>query len=79
MWMHLDNVSVKIPRRLLKKSPILMNALSVPHPSVARKVTVAAPREWMQSWAICFCNDDWSLSALDINELVKCLMVCLLL
>jgi hypothetical protein len=79
MWMHLDNVSVKVPPQLLEKSPILLNALSVAHPSVARKVTVAAPKEWMQSWAVCYCNQEESLSGVDINDLVKCLLVCLLL
>jgi hypothetical protein len=79
MWMHLDNVSVKIPPQLLEKSPILMNALSVAHPSVARKVTVAAPREWLQSWVACYCNEEESLSSVDIKDLIKCLLVCLLL
>jgi hypothetical protein len=77
MWMHLDPVSVKIPSQLLEKSPILMNALSVAHPSVARKVTVAAPREWLQSWAVCYCNEEESLTDVDIKDLVKCLLVCL--
>jgi hypothetical protein len=79
MWMHLDNVSVKIPPQLLEKSPVLMNALSVAHPSVARKVTVAALREWMQSWVVCYCNEKRSLSGVDIKDLVNCLLVCLLL
>jgi hypothetical protein len=77
MWIHLDNVSVKIPSHLLEKSPILMNALSVAHPSVARKVTVAVPREWLQSWAVCYCNEEEILNDVDIEDLVKCLLVCL--
>jgi hypothetical protein len=79
MWMHLDNVSVEIRPQLLEKSPILMNALSAAHPSLARKVTVAAPREWLQSWAACYCNEEQSLSNVDVKDLVKCLLVCPLL
>jgi hypothetical protein len=79
MWMHLDNMSVKIPPKLLEKSPILLNALSVAHPSVAREVTLAAPKEWMQAWAVCLCNEEERMNDVDIEDLVKCLLVCLFL
>jgi hypothetical protein len=78
MWMHLENVSVKIPQEFVNKSQILTNALSVAHPSVARKVTVAAPREWLEAWAICYCNKEVRLSCEDINDLANCLLVCFL-
>jgi hypothetical protein len=78
MWMHLDNVSVEIPPELVKMSQILTNALSVAHPSFARKVTVAAPREWLQAWAVCYCNKELSLNCEDIKDLVNCLLVCFL-
>jgi hypothetical protein len=79
MWMHLDNGSLKIPSRLLSKSQILMDALSVAHPSVTRKVTVAAPKKWLQAWVVCYCNEKESLSCDNIKDLVHCLLVCFLL
>jgi hypothetical protein len=78
MWMHLDNVSVKIPPELVENSQILTNALSAAHPSFARKVTVAAPKEWLQAWAVCYCNKEVSLGCEDIKDLVNCLLVCFL-
>jgi hypothetical protein len=78
MWMHLDNASVKIPSQLLNKSQVLMAALSVADPSARRKVTVAAPREWLQAWVGCYCNEQGSLECENINDLVNCLLVCFL-
>jgi hypothetical protein len=75
MWMHLDNGSLKIPPKLLIKSKILVDALSVSHPSVTRKVTVAAPKEWLQAWVVCYGNDEESLSCDNIKNLVHCLLV----
>jgi hypothetical protein len=74
--MHLDNVSVKIPPELVENSQILTNALSAAHPSFARNVSVAAPREWLQAWAVCYCNEEVSLGCEDISDLVNCLLVC---
>jgi hypothetical protein len=86
VWMHLDNMSVQIPQEFVNKSQILTNAMSVAHPSFARKteeqrteVTVAAPREWLQAWAVCYCNKEVSLRREDIKNLVNCLLVCFLL
>jgi hypothetical protein len=76
MWMHLDNASVQIPPQLIDKSRILMDALSVADPSCIRKVTLAAPREWLQEWVRCYCNDEESLVDKKTNSLVSCLLVC---
>jgi hypothetical protein len=78
MWMHLDNASVKVPPILVKKSQILMDALSVTNPSITRKVTLPAPKEWLQAWAACYCNEEEALSCEDIKDLVNCLLVCFL-
>jgi hypothetical protein len=78
MWMHLDNASVKIPPKLVNKSQILMDGLSVTSPSIAGKVTLPAPKEWLQAWAACYCNGEEILSCEDIKDLVNCLFVCFL-
>jgi hypothetical protein len=78
MWMHLDDAAVKIPQQLLKKSQVLMNAVSASHPSAARKVTLAAPKEWLQASLGCFCLEDDSLSDKDIQCLFSCLLVSVL-
>jgi hypothetical protein len=75
MLIHLDNVSVKIPPQLIEKSEVLRNALSVAEPSVTRKVTLAAPKEWLQAWVACYCNEEEGLSGNDISDLVRCLLV----
>jgi hypothetical protein len=51
MWMHLDSGSLKIPPHLLNKSQILTDALAAARSAedVTRKVTVAAPKEWLQA------------------------------
>jgi hypothetical protein len=77
--MHLDNGSLKIPPLLLSKSQILMDALSVAPPFVTREVSVAAPKEWLQAWVGCYCNEEKSLSCDNIKDLVNCLLVCFLL
>jgi hypothetical protein len=79
LWMHIDNASVKIPAQLLEKSEVLTDALSVACPSVTRKVTLAAPEEWLQAWVSCYCNEEVSLGIKDITDLVNCLLVCFLL
>jgi hypothetical protein len=76
MWMHLDDVTVKIPPQMLSMSQVLTNAMSVASPSEARKVTLAAPKEWLQSWIGCFCTEKESLSNKDNQTLVHCLLVC---
>jgi hypothetical protein len=78
MLIHLDNVSVKIPPQLLEKSELLTDALSVAEPSVTRKVTLAAPEEWLQAWVACYCNEEEGLSGKDIMDLVHCILVCFL-
>jgi hypothetical protein len=79
IWIQLDNVSVKIPQQLLNKSKVLMDALSVAEPSVTQTVTLAAPKEWLQAWVLCYCNEEETLSDIDINDLINCLLVCILL
>jgi hypothetical protein len=78
MWIQLDNESVKIPQQLLNKSKILMEALCVAEPSVTRSVTLAAPKEWLQAWVLCYCNEEESLRSKDINKLISCMLVCFL-
>jgi hypothetical protein len=78
MWMHLDNASVRIPPQILNNSQVLMDALSVADPSCTRKVTLAAPKKWLQAWVMCYCNDEESLQDKDINNLINCLLVCFL-
>jgi hypothetical protein len=75
MWMHLDDATVKVPQQLLNMSQVLINAVSASHPSAARKVTLAAPKEWLQAWVGCFCHEEDSLSDKDIQCLVSCLLV----
>jgi hypothetical protein len=75
MWMHLDDATVKIPQQLLNQSQVLVNAMSAAQPSGARKVTLAAPKEWLQAWAGCFCNNEERLADQDIQVLVSCLLV----
>jgi hypothetical protein len=79
MWMHLDSGVVNIPSPLLNNSKLLVNALSVADPSVARKVTVAAPKAWLQAWVACYCNGEQNLGRHDIKDLVNCLLVCTVL
>jgi hypothetical protein len=78
LWMHLDYGSLKIPSKLLKKSQILMDALSAAHFSATRKVTVAAPGAWLHAWLICYGDED-SLSCDNLKYLVNCLLVCFFL
>jgi hypothetical protein len=73
---HLDSESMEIPPQVLSKSQVLMDTLSVADPSVRRKVTLAAPEEWLQAWAACYCNKDESLGSKDVKDLVHCLLVC---
>jgi hypothetical protein len=75
MWIHLDNVSVKIPPHLLEKSEVLTDALSVAEPSLTRSVTLSAPNDWLQAWVACYCNEEEGLSGKDISDLVHCLLV----
>jgi hypothetical protein len=78
MWIHLDNASVEIPRKLVNESQILQDALSVTSSSVKRKVTLPVPKEWLQAWAVCYCSEEDSLNAKDTKDLVHCLLVCFL-
>jgi hypothetical protein len=77
--MHLDNGSQKIPSQMLSKSQMLMEALSVAHSAVTREVTVPAPKEWLQAWVGCYCNEEANLSGHSIKDLVNCLLVRFLL
>jgi hypothetical protein len=53
-----------------------MDALSMADPSVRRKVALSAPQEWLQAWVACYCHEDGNLGNKDIQELLKCLLVC---
>jgi hypothetical protein len=78
--MHLDNASVNIPSQLLEKSPIFVNALSVPQSSVTRTVSLPAPTKWLEAWVLCYCDEEEKdLSSQDIEVLVNCLLVLFLL
>jgi hypothetical protein len=79
MWMHLDHGGLKIPSQLLCKSQILRDVLSVAFPAVTRKVTVPAPKEWLQAWVVCYGNEEERLSCDNVKDLVHCLLVCFLL
>jgi hypothetical protein len=79
MLIHLDNGSVEIPSKLVNSSKVLMDALSVSNPSDKRKVTLAVPKEWLQAWAACYCNEEESLRSQNIEDLIHCLLVCLLI
>jgi hypothetical protein len=78
MWMQLDNASVRIPPKLLNQSQVLMDAMSISDPSAKRKVTVAAPKEWLQAWVGCYCNEKESFRCDNIDDMVNCLLVCFL-
>jgi hypothetical protein len=74
VWMHLD---VRIPPNLLKKSQVLMDAVTPEDDhSVARDFTLAAPSEWLQAWSLCCCSEEQRLSCAGTRDLVNCLMVC---
>jgi hypothetical protein len=78
MWMQFDNASVKIPPKIVNKNKVLMDTLSVTNPSITGEaITLPAPKEWLQAWAACYCNEEEILSCEDIN-LVNCLLVCFL-
>jgi hypothetical protein len=76
MLMHLDNGCVNIPQELLNESQILKDALSVAYHSSTQQVILAAPNEWLQAWAACYCNEEGNLSCAEIDEFVNCLLVC---
>jgi hypothetical protein len=59
----------------MNKSQILMDALGVMDPSVKRKVTLPAPKEWLQAWADCYCSEEDRMSREKIKDLVHCLLV----
>jgi hypothetical protein len=75
MSIQLDNGCVNVPSELLNKSQVLIDALSVTHSSGTKKVTLAAPKEWLQAWAVCYCNDEENISSKETTVLVKCLLV----
>jgi hypothetical protein len=81
MWMHLDSGSLKIPPQLLNKSQMLMNALASAGSAVdvTWKVTVAAPKEWLQAWVGCYCKEEEILGCDNIKDLMNCLLVCFFL
>jgi hypothetical protein len=76
MWIHMDSVSVKVPEQLMNRSEVLIDAVSVGDASVARTITLAIPKEWLQAWVGCYCTEEESLKGKDINVLVNCLLVC---
>jgi hypothetical protein len=79
MSIQLDSGCVNVPSELFNKSQILLDALSVTHTSGTKKVTLAAPKEWLQAWAVCYCNDEENISSEDTTVLVNCLLVCFFL
>jgi hypothetical protein len=72
LWMHLDETRVSIPSYLVDESEIMMNMLSVADTSF----TLAAPKEWLEAWASCFCSGKTRLRCANLRDLVRCLLVC---
>jgi hypothetical protein len=79
VWMHLDNVTVHIPSHLVKKSKVLMDALSsVCESSVTSGFTLDVPIEWMQAWVACCVHEEQQLGCEDSEILLNCVLVCFL-
>jgi hypothetical protein len=77
LWMHLDDMRVNIASSLAEKSPILKAVLSSHAESCTTgDMFLAAPKEWLRSWASCFGNGETRLGGTDITDLVNCLLVC---
>jgi hypothetical protein len=77
LWMHLDDMRVNIASSLAEKSPMLKAVMSSrAEASSTRDITLAAPKEWLRSWASCFGSGETRLSGADITDLVNCLLVC---
>jgi hypothetical protein len=76
VWMHLDDVPMKIPPSLLDKSKTFTEALSsVADPSIATEFTVAAPKEWLRAWVALYGSEEEPISKLDVEDLLNCLLV----
>jgi hypothetical protein len=79
VWMHLDNLRVRIPAHLSEKSQILKNILfSVDDRSTAEDFSLGVPKEWAKAWVARYGREDNHLSNADIGDILNCLLVCLL-
>jgi hypothetical protein len=77
VWMHLHDTSVNIPSNVVNESQFLMNILSsVTDTSITNDFSLAAPKEWLEAWASCFCSGKKHLRCANLKELVGCLLVC---
>jgi hypothetical protein len=76
VWMHVDDVRVNIPSRLVNRSQVLMDAMScVDDSSVYGDLTLPAPKEWLQAWIACYGREEERLRCADTEGLVNCLLV----
>jgi hypothetical protein len=77
IWMHLHDTSVSIPAHLVNESQLLMNILSsVADTSITTHFSLAAPMEWLEVWASCFCSGKKNLCFANLRDLVRCVLVC---
>jgi hypothetical protein len=76
LWMHLDDVRVNIPSRLVNQSQVFMDAMScVDASSITGDLTLGAPKEWLQAWMACYGSEEERLRCADTESLVNCLLV----
>jgi hypothetical protein len=76
LWMHLDDVRVNIPSRLVSQSQVLIDAMScVGDSSIPGDLTLPAPKEWLQAWMACYDSEEEHLRREDTEDLVNCLLV----
>jgi hypothetical protein len=76
LWMHLDDLRVKISSSVVEKSQILKSVLSSPAvASSASDITLTAPKQWLRAWAFCFGSGETRLGSADNKDLVSCLLV----
>jgi hypothetical protein len=75
--MHLDDVRVHVPSRIVSESKVLMDALlSVCNSLLTSDFTLAASTEWLQAWVCCYVGESEPLGSAEIEVLVNCLKVC---
>jgi hypothetical protein len=76
VWMHLDDVRVNIPSRLVNQSQVLMDAMScVDDSSITGEFTLPAQKEWLQGWMACYRSEEERLRCADTEDLINCLLV----
>jgi post-segregation antitoxin (ccd killing protein) len=77
VWMHFDELRVNIPSELLEKSKVLKNAVSsMAGTSIAKDFTLAAPKEWLETWVKCYCGEEVRVSRATNGDVINCILVC---